>query len=182
LRAERNSRLEMSEKDHRLEDALAYRQGFLEGDELAAFEAHLKECPECQATLERVSKFLPALQQALTMEERESDVEVLAAVRAAAGAAEASAKAVVKASGPARRYQRRWAIPAAVALGASAAVFFVLVQPRGGAGPDTIAHQPGEDAGPEKRVFAAPHPPPRPKASDAGPDGGVGEDGIEREP
>jgi anti-sigma factor RsiW len=68
-------------KDHRLQDALAYRQGFLEGAELAEFEAHLRTCAACQASLESVSRFLPALQQALTPQLRSTE-ELWAAAQA----------------------------------------------------------------------------------------------------
>jgi len=153
----------MSEKDHRLEDALAYRQGFLEGDELAAFEAHLRECPECQATLERVSKFLPALQQALTMEESESDMEVLAAVRAAAGPAKREKSPLMV------RLRAAWA---GFALTAAAVAYFVLLPLLRTGGGEVLAGQ-EQDAGAKSSNVAAPQRPPRPEVLDAGPDGGL---------
>jgi anti-sigma factor RsiW len=48
----------MSE-NHRLVELTAYVYGTATPEERAAFEAHLKECPDCPADLERVRKLLP---------------------------------------------------------------------------------------------------------------------------
>jgi anti-sigma factor RsiW len=68
-------------KDHRRQDILLYQQGYLDDAERAELEAHMRDCPSCQATMEKVARFLPALQQALTPKLR-SSAELLAAVKA----------------------------------------------------------------------------------------------------
>ena len=74
-------------KDHRRQDILLYQQDYLEADERAELEAHMRDCASCQATMEKVARFLPALQQALTPKLR-SSAELLAAVKAQMAAAE----------------------------------------------------------------------------------------------
>jgi anti-sigma factor RsiW len=170
-------------KNHRQLDALAYQQGFLEGAELAEFETHLRDCPECQATLLEVARFLPAMQQAFEMKFRE-EPELLASLQAEAKAnAQKSARAATLPSPgvPAESWTARLAkkparfllgvrITLATAAVAAAGVIFAMVQPLLQAQPvlevgpiDHPAAQPG--------LVGAPH---RPfPAGDAGPDGGV---------
>jgi len=74
-------------RDHRRQDILLYQQGYLEDAERAELEAHLRDCASCQATMEKVARFLPALQQALTPKLR-SSAELLAAVKAQMAAKE----------------------------------------------------------------------------------------------
>ena len=165
-----------SEKGHRSDEITAYLSDTLEPDERAAFEAHLATCQDCQQELSAQRALFDQVNKALAFKRKRSIDEQVARFEqeVATERAAASAKAAVKASGPARRSQRRWAVPAAMALAASAAAVFVVVgRPGGGAGPGTIAHQAGEDAGAEKGVVAAPHRPPRPEPFDAGPDGGA---------
>jgi len=163
-----------SGKGHRSDEITAYLSETLEPDERAAFEAHLATCEDCQQELSAQRALFDQVNKALAFKRKRSIDEQVARFEreVAAERAEASAKAGVRASGPARRHPRRWAIPAAVALAASAAaVFVVLGRPGGGAGPGAIAHQAGEDAVAKKGVVAAP----RRETLDAGPDGGVGD-------
>ncbi len=135
-------------KDHRRQDILLYQQGYLEPDEKAELEAHMRDCAACQATMEKVARFLPALQQALTPKLR-SSAELLAAVKAQMAAAERKPK-------PARFPFARLAwVGLAVA---SAAVALIVLQP---------ATRP-----PQRDIVGAPHPPHRPAHVDAGPDAG----------
>ena len=68
---------DVNDKDHRLEDILAYQQGFLSNEKKAELEQHLRGCEACQRTFKEVSSFLPAMQQALTLNEPSSE-EMLA--------------------------------------------------------------------------------------------------------
>jgi anti-sigma-K factor RskA len=145
-------------KDHRSQDVLAYKQGFLEGEELAEFEVHLRDCSACQATLERVSRFLPELQQALTTELRSS-----AEMWAAAQAEFAAKQAKRKVEKPRRSLVavRLWlsAGLAAAAVSVAATIFFVARPLLMAAGPELAVH-PGPDAGSSHGgVVAAPRRP-----------------------
>jgi len=158
------------DKGHRSDEITAYLSDTLEPDERAAFEAHLATCEECQQELSAQRALFDQVNEALAFKRKRSIDEQVARFErevAAERAAEASAKAVVKASGPARRHQRWWVIPAAVALAASVAAFLLLGRPGGGAGPNASARQAGDDAGAGERRVAAP----RPAAAQA--DGGV---------
>ena len=68
-------------KDHRLEDIMMYAEGALTPEERVELEEHMRGCPECQATLETVKQFLPALQKALVPDEQ-SPEELLAWAKA----------------------------------------------------------------------------------------------------
>jgi anti-sigma factor RsiW len=165
-----------AKKDHRLEDVLSYKQGFLEGAALAEFEAHLRDCAACQATLESVSRFLPALQQALMPPQRSTE-ELWAAAQAQ------FARQQEEKRKPRRNLLalRLW-MPA-FALSAAAAIFFIARPLLVGAGPELVVN-PSPDAGAD--YVAAPRGPvagivgsPRPPNydADAGPDAGVGSGG-----
>jgi predicted anti-sigma-YlaC factor YlaD len=134
-------------KDHRLQDVLAYRQGFLEGPRLAEFEAHLRDCASCQATLEGVSRFLPAVQQTLTTPKLPSTPELWATMQAQSRAQRETKKP--------RRNLLGLRIGMAAAAVSAAAVIFLVARPLlQGEGPEV--------------VMGAPHPPQSPA-----PDGGV---------
>jgi len=154
-------------RNHRSQDVLAYKQGFLEGEALAEFEAHLRDCTECQATLERVSKFLPALQQALTTELRST-----ADLWASAQAEFVAQKLKRKQPRSSLLGLRLWLSAAAVS--AATAIFLVARPLLQAAGPELVV-RPALDAGARGGMVAAPH---RPGSEnvDAGPDGGMKED------
>jgi len=157
-------------KDHRSRDVLAYKQGFLEGAELAELEAHLRDCASCQATLERVSKFLPALQQALTTELR-STAELWASAQA-----EFAAKQRQKKPRRSLLGLRLWV--SAAAISAATTIFLVARPLLQATGPE-LAHS-GADAGARAGIVAAPH---RPESGsvDAGMDAGMEADAGEGE-
>ena len=159
-------------KDHRSRDVLAYKQGFLEGAELAELEAHLRDCASCQATLERVSKFLPALQQALTTELRST-----AELWASAQAEFAAQKLKRKQPRSSLLGLRLWL--SAAALSAATTIFLVARPLLQAAGPELVVH-PAPDAGARAGIVAAPH---RPESGsvDAGMDAGMEADAGEGE-
>jgi anti-sigma factor RsiW len=113
-----------NKKDHRLEDALAYQQGFLPADKRAEFEAHLRDCAACLATLERVKVFLPNLQQALTPKLRSSE-DLLAAAKA-----EARDRKMVRERAASRRLSVRARVAVLVAATAAAGgAIFAVARP-----------------------------------------------------
>jgi len=138
-------------RDHRRQDILLYQQGYLEADERAELEEHLRDCAACQATMEKVARFLPALQQALTPKLRTS-TELLAAVKAQMAAAE--------------RKPARFPFGRIAWLGlavASAAVAFIVLQP------SRYEPKPGVVYSPRRPVSDV----------DAGPDAGTAPDAGE---
>ncbi len=149
-------------KDHRREDILLYQQNYLDAAERAELEAHMRDCAACQATMEKVARFLPALQQALTPKLR-SSAELLAAAKAQLAADERK---------PARL--PLWQpVVAWLGLTAASAVIFLVLKPGPGPGPGPdIAHSGQVDAGQAGGMVAAPH---RPEFEDhdAGMDGGM---------
>jgi anti-sigma factor RsiW len=153
-------------KNHRLEDVLAYKQGFLEGEKLAEFEAHLHDCAACQASLESVSRLLPALQQALMPRERSTE-ELWASVQA-----QYAAEQKQKKPRPGLLGLRVWLSAAAVS--AAAAILLVARLLFQVAGPE-LAVRPGPDAGTRAHpgIVAAPHRPGS-ESVDGGMDGGGG--------
>ncbi len=68
-------------KDHRLEDILAYHQGFLDDAQRRELETHLHTCAACQKTSERALRFLPAVREAFTIPHFSSE-ELLANAQA----------------------------------------------------------------------------------------------------
>ena len=144
-------------KDHRREELLAYEQGFLTDEERAELEAHLRDCSECQATLERVKRFLPALDKALASVVI-SDEEMLARVKAQLRAKQAQP------AGFFTRMQLAWLVLAA----AAASVIFIVVQPLMRQGTSGVVAAPQRPSG----VVAAPRRPPEDYV-DASPDAGV---------
>jgi ferric-dicitrate binding protein FerR (iron transport regulator) len=137
------------------------------GDEITAYLSETLE-PEEKAAFEAQRALFDQVNKALAFKRKRSIDEQVARFEREVAAERAGAEAPA----PARRYRRRWAVGATVALAASAAaVFVVLVRPGGGVGTDTMAHQTGEDAGAKEQVVAAPH---RPAAeADGGMDGGA---------
>jgi anti-sigma factor RsiW len=164
-----------NEKGHRGDEITAYLSETLEPEEKAAFEAHLADCKDCQEEVAAQRALFDDVNKALAFKRKRSIDEQVARFEreVAAERAEASAKVSVKTSVnapvPAQRYRRRWAVPAAVALAASAAaVFVVLGRPGGGVGPGAVVR--GEDAGAGDGIVAAPR---RPAGqTDGGVDGG----------
>jgi anti-sigma factor RsiW len=136
-----------NKKDHRLEDALAYQQGFLSPEKRAEFEEHLKGCAACLATLERVKVFLPNLQQALTPKLRSTDA-LLATARA-----EARERQLRRERTASRRLgsRARAALLVAATAAAGGTIFtiarplFEVVETGGAHSP----HRPAPDAGPD---------------------------------
>ena len=49
----------MSDDNHKLQELTAYVYGEGTAAERAAFELHLRECPECRADVERLQRLLP---------------------------------------------------------------------------------------------------------------------------
>ncbi len=148
-------------KDHRRQDILLYQQGYLEDDERAELEAHMRDCAACQATMEKVARFLPALQQALTPKLR-SSAELLAAVKAQMAAAE--------------KKRARFTIGPLAWLGlaaAAAGLAFILFQPPPrGSQPDVVhTPRPGTVYAPRRPGWDA--------DGDAGPDAGMVRDAGE---
>ncbi len=70
-----------TKKNHRRQDILLYEQNLLEGDERRELEEHMRDCPECQATLVEVKRFLPRLHEALKPKELPAE-ELLRRVKA----------------------------------------------------------------------------------------------------
>jgi hypothetical protein len=102
---------------------LEYLYDLLEGDELQAWEAHLKDCPACQAELERAKAQRQLLAKAAKMDF--ANVR-FAAPRAETAITTAPATAeVIPLTRPGRpRRWRRWLAAAAVLLALGAAVPF----------------------------------------------------------
>jgi predicted anti-sigma-YlaC factor YlaD len=147
-------------KDHRRQDILLYQQGYLDEAERAELEAHMRDCASCQATMEKVARFLPALQQALTPKLR-SSAELLAAVKAQMAAAESEKRARFT-IGP-----LAWL---GLAVAAAGVAFIVLQPPPRGSQPDVLNT-------PRPGMVYAPRPPGWDQDGDAGPDGGMGDAG-----
>ncbi len=154
-------------KDHRLEDIMLYKQGSLTDEERAELEEHLRGCAECQATLEEVTRFLPALQKALVPDEPSAE-ELLAW-----GKAQMRARKLAQDAQPARFFTRMRVAVVGFALAGASAIFIAvqaLLQPMGPA----MVVQSGEDAGSGGRVLSAPRPPHKHRPDvDAGMDAGT---------
>jgi len=138
-------------KHHRQKDLLAYAQDFLEPDEKRELEEHLKGCADCQATLEEVRSFLPAVREALAPPQVSTEELWESAQRAFRR--KQAAKAETK------QPFFTWVRVALLAGGAAvAATILVLIQP--------FQHHP------RQRVYYAPRPPGAVLVRDAGPDAG----------
>jgi anti-sigma factor RsiW len=159
-------------KHHRQRDLLAYVQDFLDPEERRELEEHMKDCPDCQKTLEEVRRFLPALQKALTPEEV-STAEMWSRVQA-----EMRNRPPVKEKEP---FFTRMRLALAVSGAALATTVLIVLQPlvqQGEVG--AVAKRQQQ---PASGIVAAPHRPGYVAAphrpgyeEDAGPDGGLPEE------
>jgi len=156
-------------KDHRMEDIMLYKQGSLTDAERVELEEHLRGCPECQATLEEVTAFLPLLQKALVPDEPSAE-ELLAWAKG-----QMRAQELAKAAQPAGFFTRMRVALVGFGLAAASTIFIVVQTLLRPMGPAMVAHS-GVDAGARARggIVAAPHRP-EPESVDAGMDGGVDE-------
>jgi len=159
-------------KDHREEDIIMYEEGFLDAKERAELEEHMRGCPECQATLESVRLFLPALQKALIPEEQ-SPEELLAWAKAEMRKEEREEE-----KRPAGFFTRMRLTIVGFALAGAAAIVIAIEALLPSLEPALVAHS-GEDAGARAHggIVSAPH---RPGwVSDAVSDAGSENDGGE---
>jgi anti-sigma factor RsiW len=157
-----------SKKDHRLEDIMMYAQGSLDDQERAELEEHLRGCPECQASLEEVQRFLPALQKALVPDEPSAE-ELLAWAKA-----RMLEKARAKEAQPAGFFTRMRVAVVGFGLAAASAIVIALQTLVGPGTTPSMAHSEG-DAGANRGYVAAPHGPEPEVGPDAGPDAGLEE-------
>lgn len=166
---ERRTTMSDVKKDHRLEDILLYKQGLLEGEELVELEQHLPGCAECQATLETVGQFLPAMREALKPRELPAEV-MLARAKAAMRA---------KKEKPAGFFTRMRVAFVGFALAAASAIAIALQTLLQPAAAPLMAHT-GVDAGAQAHggIVSAPHRPEPEQGPDAGVDGGVSSSGA----
>jgi anti-sigma factor RsiW len=149
-------------KDHRLEEILMYADGALTDAERAELEEHIRGCPECQANLEEVGRFLPMLHKALAPDEP-SPEELVAWAKAKMREEEAQ---------PAGLFTRMRVALVGFGLATATAIFLFVQSLLGSGAPPLIAHS-DVDAGPRGGVMLAPRPPGFSESSDASPDAGV---------
>ena len=138
-------------KDHRLEEIMMYAEGALTPEERSELEEHMRGCAECQASLETVKHFLPALQRALTPEEQ-SPEELLAWAKA-----QMREKEREEAQRPAGFFTRMRVAIVGFALAGAAAIAIAIEALLPRLQPALVAK--GEDAGPRSGYMAAPHRP-----------------------
>jgi anti-sigma factor RsiW len=155
-------------KDHREEDIIMYEEGFLDAEERAELEEHMRGCAECRATHESVKLFLPALQKALIPEEQ-SPEELLAWAKARMREEEQEEE-----KRPAGFFTRMRVAIMGFALAGAAAIAIAIQALLPSLEPALVAK--GEDAGARAGVMSAPRRPGWDSASDVGSVGDGGED------
>jgi anti-sigma factor RsiW len=111
---------------HKLDELVAYVYGEGTPGERAAFEAHLGDCPDCRADVERLRRLLPYAHAQLR---KPLDTSVDGMMRLME-AAERELQATRAEKDASRARRRPWILAGAtLALAAAAAAVFLLVHP-----------------------------------------------------